>query len=106
MEALLTDSPILQDLNKKELAFLDANDSAVRNEILWYLERIRHYNEAITGFEPVHIGSPEPITPEQARFQYTFWFEAMVWYIRTELGKKEAIDKQKQNPKKDDGVEL
>lgn len=107
MNNLLLDNSLLQDLNDKERAFLDANDYEIRKGILWYIEKIEHYRHMLSSPGPCFDFSltTEEIHESSAKFMYTFWFEAMVWYIRIELSKKEAADKAKQNPKKDDGVE-
>ena len=132
MESFLIENSLLQDLNKKDRALLDANESELRIKICkyldilssnssemrrdvkwfldlfdsekseslsWYLDRIYHYQNQISAEQPVGYGLLETISVTQARFQYTFWFEAMVWYIRTEFVKKSASDKVNESTK-------
>lgn len=73
---------------------MDANNGEIRERILWYTERVNHYREAIKNGSVGMTIYPleqdyQPITLDQAKFQYTFWFEAMVWYIRTQIDVKE-----------------
>lgn len=92
MNSFDIDSPVLKSLNKDERAFLDSKDSEIRKEIAWYLDKIEHYR----AIPLIYLGLEyERITKEQAKFQYTFWFEAMVWYIRAHVKMIEAKKESK-----------
>jgi len=96
LENFLIDNPILQSLNEKERAFLDTDGLKIRLETLWYLNKIEHYSKQISHMNKdislkVYFETlDEPITLAKAKFQYTFWFEAMVWYIHTVINKIES----------------
>lgn len=94
MENFNIDSPVLASLNKTDRAFLDTSDSEIRKEIAWYLERVEYYHHHVETPGPCFdFGLYEEIPDEQTKFLYTFWFEAMIWYIRTQL----KIAEEKQN---------
>jgi hypothetical protein len=49
------------------------------------LERIQKYQRIIESREGATDFIMGFITVEQAKFQWTFWQEALIWYIKTKF---------------------
>ena len=81
----IDNSDNLLQLNGKLRKVLDSNDLEVRKEVLWYLERIQKYQRIIESREGATDSVMGFITVEQAKFQWTFWQEALIWYIKTKF---------------------
>jgi len=71
---------------------LDGN-KGIRDQVQWYVDHLRHYAEHIDNYDPAkqekipYLGHGETDL-EGAKFQYSFWFEAMIWFIQSEVKKK------------------
>jgi hypothetical protein len=87
-------SKILEDLNWSIRGFLDGMDgkkTEVRNTIKWYSDRIGYYYGILEKPQPENsqflLYQDEVNTTDLkgVKFLYTFWFEAMTMYIKSEV---------------------
>ena len=87
-----SDSETLTELNKSIRNLLD-DEKGIRKQVQWYVDRLSHYshhidNHDIEQQDSIPLVGHGETDLEGAKFQYSFWFEAMIWFIKTEVEKR------------------
>lgn len=97
---IYSNSNTLVELNRKARRILDGDGSdGIRSDVQWYVDSLIYYGNMINEFEKTGIkkdkyllDSNDPkfkeyVNFEGVLFQYSYWFEAMVWCIQNEVAR-------------------